>query len=72
MGPGVKRVQGDADINEMLDDNIFLVFSNQLLTLAKTNVQKTCNVKGCQEEVLLTTDTVSSVMYLKWVSKTSN
>ena len=68
LGPGVKRIPDNTDIDDMLDDTIFLVFSSQLMTLANTCMQKTCKVKGCKEEVVISQETVSSVVYFKWVS----
>ena len=68
LGPGVKRIRDDTDIDAMLDDTIFLVFSSQLMTLANTYMQKTCKVKGCKEKVVISQETVSSVEYFKWVS----
>jgi hypothetical protein len=53
LGPGVKRIRDNTDIDDMLDDTIFLVFSSQLMTLANTCMQKTCKVKGCKEEAIL-------------------
>ena len=63
LGPGVKRIRDD-----MLENTIFLVFSSQLMTLANTRMQKTCKVKGCEEEAVISQETVSSVVYFKWVS----
>ena len=63
LGPGVKRIRDD-----MLENTIFLVFSSQLMTLANTLMQKTCKVKGCEEEAVISQETVSSVVYFKWVS----
>lgn len=66
LGPGVKRIRDNTDIDDMLDDTIFLVFSSQLMTLANTWMQKTCKVKGCKEEAVISQETVSSVVYFKW------
>ena len=62
LGPGVKQIRDDTDIDDMLDDTLFLVFSSQLMTLANTCMQKTCKVKGCKEEAVISQETVSSVV----------
>ena len=38
------------------------------MTLANIRMQKTCKIKDCKEEAVISQETVSSVVYFKWAS----
>ena len=67
LGPGVKRIQDDTYIDDMLDDTISRLFK-LVDDIGNTRMQKTCKVKGCEEEAVISQETVSSVVYFKWSS----
>ena len=67
LGPGVKRVELNTDIDDLLGDRPFLVYFNQLQVLAHTFIDRKCSVKGCNEEVVVTSEVVSFALYMKWV-----
>ena len=67
LGPGVFRVKNAEDIQSFVDDNPFIVYSNQLVALAKISI-KVCNAKGCSLDLRINTETIASAVYLKWVT----
>ena len=68
LGPGVFRVKNAEDIQSFVDDNPFIVYSNQIVALAKTSI-KVCNAKGCNLDLRINTETIAPAVYLKWVTR---
>lgn len=68
LGPNIKRLRTNDEIGALLQDHPVFVNTQQLMELARTTVPLTCKVKGCVERVQMTMQTVSSAVYLKWVS----
>ena len=67
LGQGVFRVRNADDVDKLMGDNTFLVYSSQLFTLTNTTISKTCSVVGCTMDVGIKHETVGSALYLKWV-----
>lgn len=67
-GPSITRVLQAEDIPEKVTPNeTALVFLNQLIALANIKVSRSCQVKGCGEDVDFVVHHVGSALYLKWV-----
>ncbi|XP_071141350.1 uncharacterized protein [Mytilus edulis] len=71
LGPNISRIKTDNDLTALLEDRTFLVFLNQILVLAKMKVEN-CAVVGCHEEVVISTEVISSALYLKWTCKNNH
>lgn len=68
LGPGVYRVKTVDGVQSILDsNNPVLVFMEQLKALAKTNLHS-CVVGDCGLDLQVTTESVASAVYLKWVN----
>lgn len=66
-GPCIKVETTNAEVNEPLSDRLVLVYMDALLSLARANVHHVCGVKGCGQDIHITSEFVSSAKYLKWV-----
>ncbi|CAC5418394.1 unnamed protein product [Mytilus coruscus] len=71
LGHNISRIKTDNDLTALLEDRTFLFFLNQILVLAKMKVEN-CAVVGCHEEVVITTEVISSALYLKWTCKNNH
>ena len=67
LGQGVFRVRNADDVDQLMEDNPFLVYSSQLFTLANTTVPMTCSVVGCTMDASkrLETDLIKIPIYYK-------
>lgn len=68
LGPNIKRLKTNNEIRKLLKDHPVFVITQQLMELAKTSAPTICCVKGCGGVVKISMQTVSSAIYLKWVS----
>lgn len=66
VGPGVNHITSANDVNDVIQ-NVFMVFEDQLLSLANTVVPMTCTSEGCLSRVKLSTECVGSALYIHWV-----
>ena len=66
LGQNIKRVETDKDLDALVEDRPLIAFLKQILVLADTNVTM-CTVSGCHEKIYLSTEDISSALYLKWV-----
>ena len=67
LGPGITRIKAVEDVDAILENKPLLVYENQLFALARTPVYRSCTVKGCKADVLLTSENVASAVYMHWV-----
>ncbi|XP_055997869.1 uncharacterized protein LOC125647150 [Ostrea edulis] len=65
----IRRIAGVDEIDQLTDDRPLLVYQQALLDLANIQVNSSCQVKGCCENITLSTVTVASAIYIKWVCK---
>lgn len=65
VGPGVNHITSANDVNDVIQ-NVFMVFEDQLLSLANTVVPMTCTSEGCLSRVKLSTECVGSALYIHW------
>lgn len=68
LGPNIKRLKTNNDIRTLLNVHPVFVNTQQLMELARTTAPTICCVKGCGGVVQINMQTVSSAIYLKWVS----
>ncbi|CAC5421377.1 unnamed protein product [Mytilus coruscus] len=71
LGPNISRIETDNDLTALLEDRTFLVFLDQILVLANLKIEN-CAVVGCHEEVVISTEVISSALYLKWTCKNNH
>ena len=67
LSPGIHHVRTADDIDEFVSDSPFLVYYNSIVTLAKTYVHSSCQIKGCSTNISITREIKASALYLKWV-----
>ncbi|XP_061167182.1 uncharacterized protein LOC133176022 [Saccostrea echinata] len=60
-------IRNNDEIEQLVHDCPAMVYINQLITLAETGVPKICRVKGCEAQVHISSEVVSSAVYLRWV-----
>ncbi|KAK3106918.1 hypothetical protein FSP39_002918 [Pinctada imbricata] len=65
-GPGISHIKTMDDIDILLEANKAIAFQEQLIQLAKTKIDISCQVKGCKEVVEITASYVGSAVYLTW------
>lgn len=65
--PCIQVVTTNAEVNELLSDRPVLVYMDALRSLARANVHHVCGVKRCGQDTHITSEFVSSAVYLKWV-----
>lgn len=52
--PCIKVVTTNAEVNDLLSDRPVLVYMDVLLSLARANVHHVCGVKGCGQDIHIT------------------
>lgn len=62
-GPGVSNILTQEDV----EDQPFIVYLSQILTLAKMHYLQNCQIKSCTEQVSVEKVVVKSALYLTWV-----
>jgi hypothetical protein len=63
----VPVIRNKAEIEQLVDDRPAMVYLNALVALAEVKVAKICSVKGCEAVVHISSEVVSSAVYLRWV-----
>lgn len=66
VGQGINHITSANDVNDAIQ-NVFMVFEDQLLSLANTVVPMTCTSEGCLSRVELSIECVGSALYIHWV-----
>ncbi|XP_070554570.1 uncharacterized protein [Ptychodera flava] len=67
LGSGLVRIKSDADADNVLQDEFCLISLQQLILLAETSIKSTCSDSKCNEKLSISTESVGSAVYLKWV-----
>lgn len=62
-GPCVSNILTQEDV----EDQPFIVYLSQILTLAKMHYLQNCQIKSCTEQVSVEKVVVKSALYLTWV-----
>ncbi|XP_056012414.1 uncharacterized protein LOC125681108 [Ostrea edulis] len=65
----IRRIAGVDEVDQLTDDRPLLVYQQTLLDLANIQVNSSCQVKGCCENITLSTVIVASAIYIKWVAE---
>lgn len=66
-GPGVSKILSQEDVEDAKEDQPFIVYLSQILTLAKIHYLQNCQIKLCNKQVSVEKAIVGSALYLKWV-----
>lgn len=66
-GPGVSKILTQEDVEDAKEDQPFIVYLSQILTLAKMHYLLNCQIKSCNKQVSVEKAVVGSALYLKWV-----
>lgn len=66
-GPGVKKILTQEDVEDAKEDQPFIVYLSQILTLAKLHCLSNCQIKSCNKQLSVEKAVVGSALYLKWV-----
>lgn len=61
VGQGINHITSANDVNDAIQ-NVFMVFEDQLLSLANSVVPMTCTSEGCLTRVELSTECVGSAV----------
>lgn len=65
--PGVKKNLTQEDVEDAKEDQPFIVYLSQILTLAKMHCLSNCQIKSCNKQQSVEKAVVGSALYLKWV-----
>ncbi|XP_062568780.1 uncharacterized protein LOC134230925 [Saccostrea cucullata] len=69
-GPGIVQVLTMEGFDQVFKAEKFVAYEDQLLMLAKTKIDDSCLVKGCSEQVVISTKCVGSALTLfGWCSQ---
>lgn len=65
--PGIQRITSTDDISILNNDELFLVYLQPLLSLAKTHIEPACKLDNCHSPVKMDIQTKGSAVYIIWV-----
>lgn len=62
-----KKILTQEDVEDAKEDQPFIVYLSQILTLAKMHCLSNCQIKSCNKQLSVEKAVVGSALYLKWV-----
>lgn len=67
-GQGVSNILTQDYVEDAKEDQPFIVYLSQILTLAKIHYLQNCQMKSCTKQVSVEKVVVKSALYLTWAS----